>query len=123
MTVGMRLSAELEAQVLQLAGVAPVPLADLTEEQFQSEVIRLAKRNGWRCFHPRDSRKSEAGWPDLAMVHRVFGFVTAELKVGRNQLSAAQAAWVEDLECAGVRVFVWRPTDWATIEATLTGRT
>jgi hypothetical protein len=119
----MRLSPELEAQVLRLAGVAPVPLADLTEEQFQAEVIRLAKRNGWRCYHTRDSRKSAAGFLDLAMVHRVFGFIIAELKVGTNQPSAAQAAWVEDLECAGVRVFVWRPTDWTSIEATLTGRT
>lgn len=119
--MGMRLSPEVEAQALQLAGVALAPAAEMTEEQFQADVLRTAKRYGWRAYHTRDSRKSVAGFPDLVMVHRVYGLVMAELKVGTNQASAAQSAWLEDLEAAGVRVYVWRHGDWAEIERVLRG--
>lgn len=113
----MRLPPDLEAKVLALAGAqAPRP-TPVSEKEFQAAVVNLARRNGWRCFHCHDSRKSEAGFPDLVLVRdRV---VWAELKAEAGRLSAAQLAWVEALRAAGTEVHVWRPTDWPEIERIL----
>lgn len=116
----MKLTPELEAQVLMLAGVNPVPLADLTEEQFLSEVLRLARRLGWHAYHTRDSRKSAAGFPDCVFARAPRLFV-AELKVGDNQPTAAQLTWLEQFQAASIPAYVWRPTDWQEIERTLRG--
>jgi hypothetical protein len=115
----MKLSPELTRKVLELADE---PAPPITEKAFQAEVIRLAKRNGWRCFHPYDSRRSKSGWPDLAMVHRSYGFVLAELKTADGRLSDAQEEWLADLREAGVRVYLWRPQDFEEIGSVLSGQ-
>jgi len=66
----VRLPPDLEASVLELAGVspsAPAPLPEEDEASFMADVIALAKRHGWRGCHVTNSRKSEAGWPDLVL--------------------------------------------------------
>ena len=41
----------------------------MTESQFQSAVIELAKLNGYRLiYHTHDSRRSVPGFPDLVLV-------------------------------------------------------
>ena len=92
-----------------------------TEKAFQAEVVRLAKREGWRIYHTHDSRKSAAGYPDLTLVHRVRGLVFAELKVPPNKPTADQLSWLDDLRTAGIRAFCWWPADWSQIEKTLRG--
>lgn len=94
-----------------------------TEKQFEAAVVEYARLCGWRVWHPFDSRRSEAGWPDLAMV-RDGVLVFAELKTERGRLSRAQADWLEELSrvaacVANVRVRVWRPSDWSEIEREL----
>jgi hypothetical protein len=42
-----------------------------------------------------------------------------ELKTARGKLSQAQEMWIGALAAAGVNVGVWRPGDWAVIEAEL----
>lgn len=92
----------------------PAPVDDATaEKQFQAEVIKEAKRRGWRCFHVHDSRKSEAGWPDLVLVRDRVVF--AELKSEGGRLTADQKTWVELLGGAGAEVYVWRPSSWPEI--------
>lgn len=101
--------------------------AGVSEREFQSAVLELAGWCGWRCYHTYDSRRSEAGFPDLVMV-RDGRLVVAELKSERGRVSAEQQGWLEafGLVAAGsagrVRVCVWRPADWAAIVEVLARR-
>lgn len=94
-----------------------------TEKQFEGAVVDLARLSGWKIFHPFDSRRSESGWPDLAMV-RSGVLVLAELKTDSGQLSRAQCDWLEHLGevargMSNVVVRCWRPIDWLEIERVL----
>jgi hypothetical protein len=119
----MKLNPELERRVLELAGdLRPEPPVDedASEKQFQAEVVKLAKKNGWRVYHTHDSRKSAAGFPDLTMVRRCR-LIFAELKVGKKTPTADQQNWLDDLRRVPgqVGVFLWRPSDWPQIVALL----
>src|SRR5215831_11953460 len=102
------------------------PHLRLTEKQFMQAVIDRAQELGWMVFHPHDSRRSPAGFPDLVMV-RVDArgnarLEAAELKVGDRGPTPAQRTWLGLLEavreCAresgfgGVGVRLWSPEDW-----------
>ena len=84
----------------------------MTEKQFQEAVTAFARLTGWRVYHTRDSRGSEAGFPDLVMVRGPrIRFV--ELKSGRGHVTPEQDQWLallEDVEY--MEVGVWRPSDW-----------
>lgn len=91
-----------------------------TEEQFQQQIITMAKLNGWRCYHTHDSRHSEAGFPDLVMVRKPR-LIVAELKRQDGRLRPAQAEWMDLFRAVpGVEVHLWRPSDWPKILETLT---
>ena len=97
------------------------PLADLTEKQWQTQVVNLARTLGWRKpFHVYDSRRSEPGWPDLTLVRERFVF--AELKREKTQLTDAQKSWLTALTTAGVECYVWRPSDLDELGKVLSGR-
>lgn len=106
-----------------------------SEKAFQSAVLELAERRGWKTAHFHDSRrevtrpggkrlvigdKAAAGFPDLVMV-RERRMILAELKTETGKLSAAQAEWGMHLEffadmTDGVDYFIWRPIHWPQIE-------
>jgi hypothetical protein len=94
-----------------------------SERAFQTAVVEYAKLCGWKAFHPFDSRRSEPGWPDLALVrHGMLLF--AELKTERGRVSPVQRDWLEALEAVSawtnaVEVRLWRPSDWPEIERVL----
>jgi hypothetical protein len=108
-----------------------------SEKDFMQAVVDFAKVNQWHVYHTHDSRRSERGFPDLVCVRRGV-IVFAELKVGRNRLSAAQMEWIsalqeltEDVICIderdrwcepNIQVRVWRPEDWEEIESMLQRR-
>jgi hypothetical protein len=95
------------------------PLPRLSESAWQQRVVDLAQLRGWRTFHPYDSRRSAAGWPDLALVRR-GRLVLAELKAEAGRVSAEQRAWLTDLgACPGVEVHLWRPSDWPAVQQVL----
>ncbi len=94
-----------------------------TEKQFEAAVVEYARLSGWLVYHPFDSRRSEAGWPDLSMV-RDGVLLLAELKRESGRVTKAQAIWLEALSAVAacvpnVRVRVWRPSDWPQIETEL----
>jgi hypothetical protein len=102
------------------------------EAGFQAAVIEVARLGGWKVAHFRPARTKYgwktpvaadgAGWPDLACV-RGDRAVFAELKSETGKLSDAQADWLDRLRllpCA--EVFVWRPSDWDEVVATLVGK-
>lgn len=102
-----------------VGGKAMEPVAvEVSEKQFQQAVIDLARRNGWLVYHTRDSRKSESGFPDLVLL-RAVTLIVAELKVGDNKPTAAQATWLEAFRAAGVDARLWYPESWSEIVAAL----
>ncbi len=110
----------METAARYTASAAGLPA--ITEKQFMQQVIDLARLCGWLVYHPFDSRRSAAGFPDLVMVRGQI-VIFAELKTERGRLSTAQANWLDRLIGArGTGVFCWRPSDWPEIERVLTAR-
>ncbi len=93
------------------------PPANESEKKFMARVRKLASDLGWLDYHTHDSRRSEAGFPDLVLVRERVVYV--ELKTNKGRLTAAQKDWIDRLKEAGAEVRVWRPSDWATIEEVL----
>lgn len=91
----------------------------LSEAQFQAQVVALARLFGWESYHPWLSVRSARGWPDLALV-RPPRLILAELKSEKGKATVAQQRWLDLLgQCPGVEVYLWRPSDWPTIEEAL----
>lgn len=96
----------------------------MTEAQLLDAVRQLAHYRGWWTYHTADSRGSEAGWPDLVLVHRRHRrLIVAELKTAAGLLTEDQIAWLDALEACGLEATVWRPVDLAElIPAVLAGK-
>ena len=82
----------------------------LTEAQLLTCVRKAARVYGVLCYHTHDSRRSEAGFPDLVLVGRRVLF--RELKARNGRLSGWQKDWMRQLREADADVAVWRPGDW-----------
>src|SRR5689334_11224759 len=58
---------------------APIPLDEkATEKLFQATVEKTLRDRGWLVYHTRDSRKSEAGFPDVIALRAGY-MIVAEL--------------------------------------------
>jgi hypothetical protein len=91
------------------------------ERDFQATLIAYAQLAGWTIYHTYDSRRSEAGFPDLTMVRGVR-LIFAELKSHKGNLTPEQASWLQQLSgVPSVEAYVWRPLDWPEIERVLRG--
>ena len=90
-----------------------------TEKDFQQQIKDMAELFGWWAFHPYDSRRSPAGWPDLVMIHRTTGrTIFVEVKTMKGRVSNAQSVCLELLGMQN-EVYVWRPSDLEAIEEVL----
>jgi hypothetical protein len=102
----------------------------VSEKQFQQQIVDLARLHSWRVYHPWDSRRSAAGWPDLVLARLCPSQrgVTTELlflecKTERGRLTEAQRDWLFVLGAVpGVTARVVRPSDWPEIVALLSRR-
>lgn len=95
-------------------------IPNLTEKQFQTQVLTTAQWLGWNAYHTYDSRRSQPGFPDLVLVRdRV---IYAELKAERGSLSAEQRQWREWLIEAGAEYYLWKPSHMDDIEQVLRQR-
>lgn len=92
----------------------------MTEREWQGQVVRAARLLGWSTYHTHDSRRSEPGWPDLALVRDRL--VMAELKTDTGRISPAQRRWLDLLQNAGIEAHVWRPRDIDEVLAVLKRR-
>lgn len=97
----------------------------LTETGFQQKITDRAEALGWMVYHTYDSRRSNAGFPDLVLA-RDGVVVFIEVKSAKGRISEDQARWAKALGegyCEGVAgeycYFLWRPSDWSFIEALL----
>lgn len=93
----------------------------ISEKDFMESIVDLARHTGWMVYHTYDSRRSTAGFPDLVMTkHKRL--IIAEIKSEKGKTTPAQDQWLETLRTArGVKVKLWRPSDWPEIERTLGG--
>lgn len=89
----------------------------VTERAFQAAVVALLRACGWLCFYDTEPRRSVKGWPDLVAVRERIIFV--ELKTTRGRLRPEQRDWLDRLRAAGAETYVWRPTEWEEIVATV----
>lgn len=82
------------------------------ERELQDRLIEAGRLSGWLVYHTHDSRKSEAGFPDLVMV-RDGVLLAVECKRGPAELRAMpeeQQAWLAALgEVPGVATIVTTP--------------
>jgi len=93
--------------------------AAVPEADFMATVIAMAERFGWRWHHETDSRRTNAGWPDLVLV-KPPALIVVELKAQKGRTTPEQDAWLADLgACPGVWATVWRPSDLDAIERAL----
>lgn len=108
-------------------------LRAITEKQFQTQVVDLARLYGWRVAHFHDSRrqvkpgvfvgdKDAKGFPDLVLV-RGHELLFLELKRETGKTTPEQDEWLAALGgVPGVEVLVARPRDWPVLSRRLSHR-
>lgn len=124
---------------------ATVPIDLLSEAQFTSQVVELARLGGWLRYHTHRSKHSASGFPDEVLVRGprlIFAELKTEAKTSKP--SVKQQEWLDALAVVaeGVRdvlpyaddyigghpdppsveVYLWRPRDLEDIARILTGR-
>jgi len=93
----------------------------ISEEDFMRSVIQIASDCAWSVYHTRDSRRSQAGFPDLTLV-RSGQILFAELKSQKGRIKKEQQEWLDRLRENGhVDVYLWRPSDLQDIIDRLVG--
>ena len=100
----------------------------MTETEFQSQVVQVARMLRWLVNHMTLPQRSEPGVPDLFLV-RPPRVIFAELKSEKGRLDTRQRYnsrtgralpnqkdWKDALEaCSGVEYYLWRPRHWDEI--------
>jgi hypothetical protein len=109
--------------------VAAMNLDQMSEAEWQGQVIELAHLLGWKHNHTRRSigkghkwvtATSVIGWPDLTLWHEAqHRILFVELKTEKGKLTAEQVAVLKSLAAAGAEVYVWRPSDLADVQERL----
>lgn len=118
----MRISKRNLARIT--AGLPP----EQSEADFQKQVLALARLHGWRSCHFRAGLTKSGRWVTAVQGDGV-GFVDivlcrervlfCELKSERGALRPDQETWIAALRAAHAEVYVWRPSDWPTIQEIL----
>jgi VRR-NUC domain len=100
-------------------------LRTITEKEWTTTVIEVAKLNRWLVHHSRTAIMQSGRWatplagntglPDLIMLKPPHQIV-AELKTETGVLTDEQIRWLKAFAAVpGVRAFVWRPSDLDTV--------
>jgi hypothetical protein len=98
--------------------VDPVFAPGAVENMLQQRCEEVARGYGWLTHHNADSRRADAGLPDLVMLSppQADGTVVLallELKRDKGTLTKEQELWLSRLaEVTVVVVGVLRPRDW-----------
>lgn len=111
--------AERAAYLTQRMLLAPLPPAaergGMTEAAWQRQVVALLAQLGCWVYHPKLSRWSEQGWPDLSVLHERRGRAFwLELKTDSGQLTETQVRVQQRMLACGLEVHTLRP--WHTLE-------
>lgn len=82
----------------------------MSEARLQDAVTEAAETFGWLPYHTRNSKGSQAGFPDLVLVRERVIFI--ELKSHTGILTREQRYWADCLRHAKAEYYEWRPADW-----------
>lgn len=86
----------------------------MTEKELMALVIEAARWSNFWVYHTHDSRRSQAGFPDLVLVHRDSGrLLFCELKSAKGALTPEQEDWLTYLGRKH-ETRVWKPEDWTS---------
>jgi hypothetical protein len=84
----------------------------MTEAELQEQVRLMCAQLGLYHYHPHDSRRSAAGWPDSVIIsQRTRRIIFRELKTERGILTGEQKRVGYLLVAAGEDWAVWKPHD------------
>lgn len=107
-----------------------LPLDEITEAEWQRQVIDLAHLFGWKVAHFRPAQTTKgwrtpvaadgAGWPDLFLVRERC--IAVELKREKGKVGDEQAVWLTLLRAAGIETYVIRPRNLDDLAAVLRHR-
>ena len=92
----------------------------LAEKIVQDSIVELAGMLGWLVYHTHDSRRSQAGFPDLVLVRERV--IYAEIKRVGKQPRPSQVEWLNALSRAGAEVYLWTEADYDEVAAILSLR-
>lgn len=100
------------------AGAPPMSGADI-----DTEIAAICKQFGFRAYHTHDSRHSPEGFPDwvilgpgACLIREVKGEHRAgKGRIVRDQLTEAQAGWLEGFRAIGYNAKVWSADDWRSL--------
>jgi hypothetical protein len=95
----------------------------VSEAALQKSIEDMAARLGWWTWHDNDSRRNEAGLPDLLLVHPEHGTLWFELKTMKGRVRKAQVGVLDLFRRAGNRVYLIRPCHMDDVEVLLNGGT
>ena len=90
----------------------------IPEGDFQENCETVARAYGWTVYHAADSRKSDAGLPDLIMFSRVLEdgrrvLAMIELKTNKGKPTQVQEEWLLGLSQVDYLVTGWmQPRHW-----------
>jgi hypothetical protein len=85
----------------------------MSEDDLEESVRGACAQLGVYRYHPKDSRRSEPGWPDDVLVGP-GGILYRELKSEAGTVGPEQSRVIGLLRAAGADVQVWRPRDWVS---------
>lgn len=88
-------------------------LRTVSEKEWQQTILDLLAVSGYSLiFHDFDSRRNNAGLPDILAVRLdPPDLIFIELKTETGPLRPKQKEWVGALRQAGQSAYVWRPSD------------
>lgn len=89
-------------------------LGQITEAEFQANILDAVRTLGLQAYHTHDSRRSQKGFPDLVIVGAT-GVLFRELKTMTGKVTEEQKYWLSILHAAGADVAVWRPNLWPDV--------
>jgi hypothetical protein len=95
-------------------------LRAVKEADFMEQLREEARLMGWLVYHTYNSQRSEAGFPDLALVRGArMLFIECKTMVGR--VTDDQQHWVDAINAVQGRIEarVFRPSDWDEIHRIL----
>lgn len=95
----------------------PLPVDLLTEAEWTTQVVDLARLLGWARYHTYRSKRSAPGFPDECLVRDRVVFL--ELKTMTGKLSEPQRDWLARIIRAGTEAYVVRPDQYDELAAVL----
>mgnify|MGYP001577788650 CR=1 FL=1 len=104
----------------QSAQCVDAKTGSISEAEFQSQIVDIARLFGYRIAHFRAGKTVHgwrtpvqgdgAGFPDCVMC-KPGRLIFAELKRGKAKPTLEQQAWIDDLATTGAESYLWRTTD------------